>query len=142
MQRKKFITTGCTLCVGAIAGMSSLALLQGCATGKIIKQEPVENKLTIDIAAFTKENPFIILRTKKLNYDVFVHQQSETNYNAILMQCSHYDNPVFANKKELFCPSHGSKFSFDGKVTKEPAVADLKKYPTEIKNNQLVINIS
>lgn len=142
MERKQFIKTGCLLCVGATAGLSSLTLLQGCATGKIVKQEPVNNQLSVNTALFTTENPYLILRTKTLNFDILVHKKTETEYVALYMQCTHYDNPVFANKKEIFCPSHGSKFNFDGEVTKEPANIPLKKFPTQLTNNTLTISIN
>jgi Rieske Fe-S protein len=141
MKRKEFVKTSCSICLGALAGVSVLSLMESCATGKIIKIEPLNNVLSVMKSEFTPEQNFVLLRTSNLNFDVLLYKKSETEYKALLMQCTHYDNPVFANKKEIFCPSHGSTFSFEGKVQKEPARRDLKSYKTEILNDKININL-
>jgi len=142
MHRKKFIKTGCTVCLGAMAGISFLSLLEGCATGKIIKQEAIENKLTVSTTDFEENKSFIIIRTKSLSYDILVHRNADQTYTALYMQCTHYDNPVFANNKEIFCPSHGSIFDFTGKVLKEPATTNLKQYKTEVSGTSISIYLT
>lgn len=142
MDRKKFIKTGCSLCVGSMAGFSALSLLESCATGKIVKTEAVNNRLFVDKSSFSQGQSFVIVRASQLNYDVLLNQVEESKYTAVLLQCTHYDNPVYANNKEIFCPSHGSKFDFSGKVLKEPATVSLKSYRTEINNNQITIFLS
>lgn len=142
MERRHFIKSGCKICAGTLIGVSFLTLLDSCVSGKILKIDSEDAIVAINLSEFSKEKPFVTIRVKKLSYDIFVHQKSETEYKAFYMQCTHYDNPVFNNGKEIFCPSHGSKFNFDGQVTKEPATLPLKQLKTEIKNNQILINTS
>lgn len=130
------------MCIGAMAGISALTLLESCASGKILKLEPQNNVLTVLKSEFTAEQNIVMLRTNQLNFDVLLYKKSETEYSALLMQCTHYDNPVFANKKEIFCPSHGSTFTFEGKVLKEPATQNLKTYKTQIDHNSIKINLT
>ena len=91
------------------------------------------------MADFELNKSFIIVRSSTLSYDDLVNKTDDAHYTAILMQCTHYDNPVFANNKEIFCPSHGSKFDFSGKVKIEPANVNLKSYRTELKENTITI---
>lgn len=141
MHRKKFLKTSCRICVGTMAGLSFLSLLESCASGKVVKAEAADNKVTVEKSSFIPEQTFVIVRTSQLNYDILLNKVSDNEYTALLMQCTHYDNPVFANKKEIFCPSHGSKFDFTGKVLKEPATANLKSYKTETNNSQIIISL-
>lgn len=140
MQRRKFIKNSCSLCVGLTAGISLVTLLDSCVSGRILKLEPVNEIISINTSEFTEESPYVTVRTKALNFDLFVHK-SDGQYTALLMQCTHYDNPVYANTKEIFCPTHGSKFDFSGKVLTEPASTNLKTYPVSIEANQIKINI-
>lgn len=137
MHRKEFLSKGCKLCSGLVLGSAALTLLNGCATGKVLNKDiSLENQITINKSEFEDKN-FVIVRNKNLSHDIFLYKKTETEYFALLMQCTHYDNPVFANNKELFCPSHGSKFNYEGKVLVEPATKDLKQYKTTI-NNQII----
>lgn len=128
--------------MGVMAGVSIITLMDACATGKIVKVEAVNNQLSVNVSDFKPEQSFVLVRASSLNYDILLHKDSDTAYTALLMQCTHYDNPVFANNKEIFCPSHGSKFDFSGKVLKEPATQNLKQYKTEINNGIITIYIA
>lgn len=142
MERRTFIKKGCVFCVGAMAGISLLTLAESCATGKIVKKEALDNKITVPATDFVPGESFIIVRAPSLSYDILLHRKQDDSYNALFMQCTHYDNPVYANKKEIFCPSHGSKFDFNGNVTKEPASRNLKQFRTEKNNQDIIIYIS
>lgn len=142
MERRDFIRKGCVFCAGAIAGISLLTLAESCATGKIVKKEAHDNKITVAVTDFAPEESFVIVRAQSLSYDILLHRNQDDSYNALYMQCTHYDNPVYANKKEIFCPSHGSKFDFNGNVTKEPATRNLKQFRTEKNNQDIIIYLS
>ena len=141
MERRHFIKQSCTVCMGLMAGVSVITLMDACATGKIVKSEAVNNQISVNVSEFKPEQSFVLVRASTLNFDILLHKDSDTSYTALLMQCTHYDNPVFANNKEIFCPSHGSKFDFSGKVLKEPATQNLKTYKTELNNSVITINI-
>lgn len=141
MKRKEFIKDGCNLCLGAIAGMSLLTMLDSCASGKIVKAEVMNDELKVLKSSFSPEQSYVLVRANSLNYDLLLNKRSEAEYTALFMQCTHYDNPVFANKTEIFCPTHGSKFDFTGKALKEPATQNLKSYKTTINNDHIIIHL-
>lgn len=128
--------------MGLMAGVSIVTLMDACATGKIVKSEAVNNVISVNVSDFKPESSFVLVRASTLNFDILLHKDSDTSYTALLMQCTHYDNPVFANNKEIFCPSHGSKFDFSGKVLKEPATQNLKHYKTELNTSVISIFLS
>jgi len=128
--------------MGLMAGVSVVTLMDACATGKIVKSEAVNNVISVNVSDFKPESSFVLVRASTLNFDILLHKDSDTSYTALLMQCTHYDNPVFANNKEIFCPSHGSKFDFSGKVLKEPATQNLKHYKTELNTSVISIFLS
>lgn len=139
MERREFIKGGCKACMAVMAGVSIASFLESCATGRIVKTEIKDNRIIVLKSEFIPENKFVMVRASTLSYDIMLYKVSETQYNALLMQCTHYDNPVYANNREIFCPSHGSKFDFNGKVTQEPATTNLKSYKTEIGNDAITI---
>jgi Rieske Fe-S protein len=58
-----------------------------------------------------------------------------------LMQCSHQNQPLTFSSGQIYCPSHGSTFSIEGKVVKAPATADLKTFTTRISSDNQYVNI-
>jgi Rieske Fe-S protein len=129
------------LCAGISAGASVLTLLEGCATAKVQKVSVVNKVISIDAALCNELQKVLVLRTDDLEYDVLLYYVSNANYSAVLLKCTHYDNPVFVNNKEVFCPSHGSKFDYTGKVLTEPATQSLKAFKTSLVNNTISIDI-
>ena len=130
------------VCAGLVAGTSVLTLLEGCATAKIQKVSVVNKEISIDAALCNELQKVLVLRTDDLEYDVLLYYVSNANYSAVLLKCTHYDNPVFVNNKEVFCPSHGSKFDYTGKVLTEPATQSLKSFKVKLDNQTIKINIS
>ncbi len=130
------------VCAGLVAGTSVLTLLEGCATAKIQKVSVVNKVISIDAALCNELQKVLVLRTDDLEYDVLLYYVSNANYSAVLLKCTHYDNPVFVNNKEVFCPSHGSKFDYTGKVLTEPATQSLKSFKVKLDNQTIKINIS
>jgi Rieske Fe-S protein len=141
MKRRSFIKSSCLLCAGLTAGASVLTLLEGCATAKVQKVAVVNKLINIDAALCNELQKVLVLRTDDLEYDVLLYYVSNANYSAVLLKCTHYDNPVFVNNKEVFCPSHGSKFDYTGKVLTEPATQSLKAFKTSFVNNTISIQI-
>ena len=142
MKRKTFIKQSGMMCAGLMAGSSIIGLMQGCATAKVHKVI-VKNKLIeIDSQLCNELQKVLVLRSEDLDYDVLLYCINANQYSAVLLKCTHYDNPVFVNNKEVFCPSHGSKFDFTGKVLIEPATVNLKAFKTSIVNQKITILIA
>src|SRR5688572_1010023 len=139
MDRRKFIKDTCTVCVGsAFTGM----LLAGCTgTGNIYKTSVENGKLQIPLSEFT-EKKYRVIRSISLSHDVFAYKKSDTEFMAVLLKCTHRDAPVQFTSGGLVCNEHGSKFSYEGIVLKEPATEKLKTYPVTTNNTHLIININ
>lgn len=138
-NRRNFIKQSCLLCA-VIAGMGVLtSQLSGCAPLPIYKGEVEMNFITVPLSSFTDKTNLLIVRSSKLSFDILVVKLGDDTYNAVLMKCTHQDNPLTASKSGLFCSSHGSAFDLQGNVTKEPAISPLKKFKVEIKNSSILI---
>ena len=138
MDRRKFIKDTCTVCIGsAFTGM----LLSGCTGSANLYKTSAENgQLQIPLSEFI-ENKYRIIRSSSLSHDVFVYKKSENEFMAVLMRCTHRDAPVQYTSGGLVCNEHGSRFSYEGIVLKEPATEKLKTFPVTTNNTHLIINI-
>jgi len=136
MDRRKFIKNTCAFCVGA----SSIgAVLTSCSVQKNIYKTIAQNNIiSIPLSEFIDKN-HLIVRATTLNYDIFTYKINENNYTALLMKCTHRDSPVQYSSGGLVCNEHGSRFGFDGVVTKAPATESLKQL--EVSTNETHINI-
>jgi cytochrome b6-f complex iron-sulfur subunit len=76
-----------------------------------------------------------------LQDNIAVIKKSDTEYTALLMQCTHQENPVQFTGEGFYCPSHGSKFDMDGNVTVKPARTPLKHYNTKVENGNVIISL-
>jgi Rieske Fe-S protein len=83
-----------------------------------------------------------IVRCDILHDDLFVTRNADGEWRALLMRCTHRDQPLNANASGLFCTSHGSTFDLDGHVLTAPATASLLRYSIEEQGNELVIDLS
>ncbi|MBK8875745.1 MAG: Rieske (2Fe-2S) protein [Bacteroidetes bacterium] len=136
MERRQFIKSACVACAGmAIA----LPLLNGCSTpSQLIQASLNGDELQVPLTAFADKN-YVIVRSKQLEFDVFVKKESDGCYKALLMRCTHRNNPVQRTSAGFVCHEHGSRFNDQGMVLTEPAVKNLTELPTTI--NQSHINI-
>jgi Rieske Fe-S protein len=138
MDRRKFIKNSCVLCIGT-AGLGIVAT--SCGTTSSIFKTTVENGLlTIPLSEFATKN-FVLVRTPSVPYDIFTYKKSDTEFIALLMKCSHRDAAVQYTSGGLVCNEHGSKFSYEGKVVKEPATDPLTKFPITINQSSIIIQI-
>lgn len=136
--RREFIKQSCGICFGAIGLGFISSSLSSCASLPIYKTSGATEKIEVPIASFL-QNKSLIVRTDQLTYDILLVKNSNEQYTALYMQCTHQDNSLTATEKGLFCPSHGSTFDLNGLVTKEPALKPLQKFKTEINNQQIII---
>lgn len=140
MKRRSFIKQSCLSCAGLLAGGTILSLMESCSPMPAFN---VPNKtMSIEVPK-TKfiENKTLIVRTPWLSNDILLVKKSETEYTALYMKCSHEDQILSATESGLYCSAHGSVFDLDGNVKKEPATNPLRKFKTEITDNQIIINL-
>jgi Rieske Fe-S protein len=137
MNRRNFIQTSG---LGTCALLGGIGILSGgCSTLPMVRVKPEANELKVLISQFAEGNNLLV-RTADLEFDILLNRESPLVYRAILMQCSHQNQPLTFSSGQIYCPSHGSTFSLEGKVVKAPATNDLKTYTTRISSdNQFVI---
>jgi Rieske Fe-S protein len=139
-NRREFIKRSCTLCLG-LAGLGAAVQLEGCASLPVYKTAPDKGIAEVPLSSFTEKSRIVIVRNPNFEFDIVLVKKSDTSYNAFELKCTHQDNPLTATQTGFFCPSHGSAFDLDGKVTQEPAPAPLKKYTTELTSSSVLIHL-
>jgi Rieske Fe-S protein len=138
--RREFLKQSCGACLGASITGILLTELSGCLPAlPIYKTSLGKDFIQIPLSSFL-DSSLLIVRDLQQPFDILVVKKSVSDFNAILMKCSHQENPVTATGSGLYCSSHGSSFDLDGNVLKEPALTSLKKYKTEVVDEFLIIN--
>src|SRR5687767_1217393 len=132
MNRKEFIRT-CGLSCVSLVGISGL--LQSCINTRYIEVTGQGQKLSIAKSEFLrdKDKPgkylrYLIANPASINFPIVVYRFSETEYKALLLECSHQHNELNVNGDLLTCSAHGSEFNNRGEVTQGPAEQNLKEY--------------
>lgn len=139
--RREFLKDTCTACLGTAFMGITFSQLTSCSSLPIYKTNLSQKIVNVPLTSFAESN-LVIVRDMQVQYDILLVKKSEQLYQAIYMKCSHRENPVTATKTGLFCSEHGSTFDLDGNVTKEPAPGPLKKFKTELHDNQLSIDLN
>ena len=141
MERRAFIKQGCMNCL-ALAGAGALLSLEGCASLPVVKVEAAEGARTIaGPGASIGPAGMAIVRGRSLSNDILVVRNAEGAYDALLMRCTHQDQPLTATRSGLHCSSHGSGFDLKGNVLLGPAERSLTRYPVTILSDRSVISI-
>ncbi len=136
MNRKEFIAKCAFTCIG----VKSL-LLQSCATQAVVVSITSDGFL-VPLQAFEKNGNFkkyVIVYPTTLSFPVCIYRNSESEYSALLMECTHNGAELQVYGSVLQCPAHGSEFSNSGEVVSGPAYKALKSFPTSIENSNLKI---
>jgi Rieske Fe-S protein len=140
MDRRKFVKQSCTACLAVSAGMA-ISALSSCATLPVYKTTVTNNKISVPVDLFANSN-FQLIQPEKLYYNIGLRKESDGTYTALLLRCTHADNQLTPTGNGYTCNLHGSKFDAEGHVTTGPAEHNLKKYPTQVISNQIIITIS
>lgn len=146
MDRKNFIKNCGFACLGSL-GLSSM--LQGCSsTNYFANHATTNNHIKIPLSEFVvtengKSNfrKYILLKPQQLNFPICIFRLSESEYSALLMECTHRSCELQNNGNYLMCPCHGSEFNNKGVVQNPPADQNLKSYKVIINNDNLYIQL-
>lgn len=146
MQRKEFIKT-CGL--GCLSMMGAFTLLESCAGVKYLDGTLVGSSLNIPLQEFqiqkqeeVRYRSYVVVQNNALQYPICVYRLSETEYQALLMKCTHQGTELQVFGDRLQCPAHGSEFTKSGAVQNGPAEADLRTFPVQIEQQTLKINLT
>ncbi len=136
--RRNFLQSACTACAGFAGAGFLMSYLAGCKAASVLTVETDSKTISIALTNFVDKKTQVV-RSKNLEFDILTVKNSESNFTALEMKCTHRDNRLTANDSGLFCAAHGSRFNLNGDVTAEPATASLRKYKTAIQENNLII---
>jgi len=140
MQRREFIRKGCSLCLAASAGFM-MGSLSSCSSLPVYKTVMEQNKISVPLSLFA-ENDLQIVRAKNSEYDIALRKEKDETYTALLMRCTHADNPLTATGNGVVCHLHGSRFDPEGQVIKGPAEKALHQYSTQLTSENIIITIN
>jgi len=140
MERRQFIKQSCLSCAGIIAGGTLISLMESCVAMPVYNVTEKTNIIEVPKSKFVESN-IVMIKTPWLSNDILLVKKTETDYNALYMQCSHEDQILTATNNGLYCSAHGSVFDLDGNVQKEPALKPLRKFKTTINNETITITL-
>ena len=141
MDRRDFVKQSCTLCLAVGSGMV-ISSLSSCGTAlPIYKTEIADSKIAVPTSLFDNGD-FQLIQPKSMYYNIGLKKEKDGTYTALLLRCTHADNQLIVAGNGFKCTLHGSAFDNEGHVTNGPAEHPLKKYPTQLSSNQIIIHIS
>ena len=141
MDRRKFVLQSCNLCLALSAGMVASSLASCGAALPVYKTAIDKNTVTVPKALFSA-TAFQIIQPKNMYYNIGLKKENDGTFTALLLRCTHADNQLTPAGNGFKCTLHGSTFNSEGQVTNGPAERPLKRYPTEITNDSIIIHLS
>ncbi|MBI2429113.1 MAG: Rieske (2Fe-2S) protein [Ignavibacteriales bacterium] len=141
MNRKEFLISCGYGCLG-LNGIA--ALLQGCSPVNYLYAETENNVVRISRSEFgTNENiaRYIIVKTSGLQYPFALYRFSDSEFTALLLQCTHQGTELNVNGDIITCPAHGSEFKNSGRVLHGPAEEPLQSYRITTDQNNIYIHL-
>lgn len=123
--------------------------MQSCIGSQYIAAQLSGSDMIIPLSSFqvAKDNAtsfrkYVIAHNEKLQYPICIYRISATEYQALLMKCTHQGTELQVFGERLQCPAHGSEFSISGAVQNGPAESPLRTFPIKIENETLKINLA
>lgn len=139
MDRQEFLKTCGMACLASI-GVASL--LQSCASSQYFAKSEVEGEyLKVLLTEFSAERKYVLIRSERLNFPIYLYQVNTSEYSAVWMECTHQGAELSAHGELLTCPAHGSEFDKLGQVMQGPAQSNLRKFKTKTENQHVLIHL-
>lgn len=140
MDRKNFLIACC--------GASVAGLFASCGKVYYATNTVSGKNITVALSEFeevkegvTTPRAFVLVKNEQLPFPVAVYRNSDKNYSALYLQCTHSGCELRPASTVLQCPCHGSEFSTQGKVLNPPAEKDLIQFPVIVSDKQLLIQL-
>ncbi len=142
MKRNEFLK----ICGGSCVGFVSLPfLLQGCGSGlHYVDGKVMNNRVQVNKSDFVVTDGFrehIIIKFASSAFPIVLYRLSESEYSALLLQCSHQGTELSVNGDMLTCSGHGSEFNNRGDVLTGPADAPLITFPVTTDTKHIYIQL-
>ncbi len=139
MDRRKFISSSCSLCIAVGAGVV-VQSLSACKPTQIYKTTAVASQIKVPLSLFA-ETDIQLLNVENIDFEIILRKISDGNFSALKLICTHAENPLSVSGKNFLCSLHGSLFDENGEVIKGPAENPLKKFNTQVSQEEIVITI-
>lgn len=85
---------------------------------------------------------YVVAQNDTLEYPVCVFRDSESEFTALLMRCTHQGTELQVFGDRLQCPAHGSEFTTKGLAQNGPADTNLRRFKVLVENDRLKIDLS
>lgn len=143
MERRKFIRVCGSVVIGTAVGAG---MFSSCTPIYYAHFKTSENELIVPLGEFyineEKERNFVLLNTEFSKYPICIFKQSDEDFTASLMQCTHKGCEVNVDGNQFSCPCHGSEFSYTGEVLEGPATEPLKTFSISKDETNLYVKIN
>lgn len=144
MKRKEFIHTCGKSCLLIMGG--GLTLLQSCMGAHYVAAQLSGSDMIVPLTSFENGaisyRKYVIAHNEKLQYPICIYRLSASEYQALLMKCTHQGTELQVFGDRLQCPAHGSEFSSSGAVKNGPAETALRSFPIIVDSENLKINLA
>ena len=122
------------------SGFLISAFLESCKTVGVLKASSENDRVMIPLSAFS-DGDFKLARVRNFDYDLAIQKKADGTFETLVLMCTHAGQPLTRTGQNYYCTLHGSIFDHEGRVTKGPASRDLRKLPTTIEDNNLIIHL-
>lgn len=146
MDRKEFLKICGFSCLGFI-GLSGI--MQSCGTTHYVNSSTDGKRVVVSKKEFEilKEDSiryrkYIVSKVEGIKYPIVIYKNSNDNYTALLLRCSHQGNELSVNGDMLTCSAHGSEFSKNGEVIQGPAEEKLITFKVQTDAQNIYIQLS
>jgi nitrite reductase/ring-hydroxylating ferredoxin subunit len=139
MERRKFITTSCNVCLLAATGYLVSGLSSCSPAYPVFSTEIINDEIQLPLSSLVSPN-LQLIRPKGWLYDIALQKKADATYEALLLKCTHQDNQLSPSGNRYTCRLHGSQFDKDGRVIKGPAEHPLKQFRTSVNQDKLIIH--
>ncbi len=141
MDRRKFLSDACKICAGGIALGGVVSAFSSCVTSTRIKATIYNQTIAIPATSWVSSKG-VVVQCNELPFYLLCVKVDDKNYSTLEMKCTHQDQPLNYTQDKLYCASHGSQFDLQGNAIAPPAQKTLKKFKTEIVNDQILIHLN
>ncbi|HUI09178.1 MAG TPA: Rieske (2Fe-2S) protein [Bacteroidota bacterium] len=137
MRRRSFIATACIACLGAGSGALS-ALLSSCAPEDVVTGDLEGESIRVSLP-LPGPGPAHVVRANGYPETIALVTGSDGEIHALLLRCTHANNPLQKSGDGFSCSLHGSRFDTEGNVIHGPASRPLRQLKTRIEGHAVVI---
>jgi len=146
MHRREFLIQSCKACLSGGLVASTLA---ACSTTRYVDGVLEGNSITVLKSDFIDQKkdkaiprPYVLVHNSKLEFPIYLFNNQNDQYTALLMKCTHQGSELNASGDHLYCSSHGSEFDKNGKVTNGPAEKKLRSFPVRVEGEKIFVELT